>query len=296
MMDNDTVSRGYSLLYQLEHSAISRKRRIRYFRRDYRRGGYVARNYLVPLISNRPLDILEVGASNGYFSQGVKYNFPTSRITYIDIVEDFAVYYKDHFDCTAVTGEFGADKFRKHKFDLVIARDLLEHVRDPYQFLKDASAVLREGGFIHFITPNGRENLWITNQLHIHQGRESLLRINHVHYFLPETLDRLLQSSGFEKRIYFKYGLKHHKRGIGHKKFTDFQQQELPDIDYSNKVELSSVLWKHDRQEVTKALLYNMGFLSRLYSIKRDRPWGRVGYYDPKGSEFLVVAQKVNST
>ena len=114
-MDVKIVSKGYSLFYQLEHSAISRKRRIGYFRRDYRRGGYVARKYIVPLLTGKVLDILEIGASNGYFSQGIKYYFPESSITYIDIVQDFAVYYKEHFDCRAVTGEFSAALFPQQK-------------------------------------------------------------------------------------------------------------------------------------------------------------------------------------
>jgi 2-polyprenyl-3-methyl-5-hydroxy-6-metoxy-1,4-benzoquinol methylase len=295
MPDADTFSRGYSLYYQLSQPGFTRKRIIRDFCRAYRRGGYFAEKHLQQLIPRKSLDILEVGAGNGYFAQGIKRVFQNSRITYIDIVKDLAKYYKDHFDCNTIISEFRAAFFPEKKFDLIIARDLLEHLRDPYQFLQDANFVLKDGGYIYFITPNGRENLWLCNQLLIHEGREYLVIINHVHYFLPEVLDRLLSNTGFEKKIYFKWGLKGHKQGIGHREFIDFPQQELPVLKENVPVQLISVLWKHKQREVTGSLLHGLGKISRIYSSYRDRPKGRTDFYDYKGHEFFVVAQKVKS-
>lgn len=292
MPDASIFSKGYGLYYQHKQQNFTRKQILQRFQRDYRRGGYFARTYLRKYIPNKPLDILEVGAGNGYFSQGVKYTFPGSAITYIDIVEDLCKYYKMHFECSTIAGEFSAALFPQKKYDIVIARDLIEHLTDPHQFMLDVNAVLKPGGLFYFITPNGRENLWMTNQRFIHGKNESLIMINHVHYFLAGVLDRLLEKTGFEKLLGFKWGLKGYKKGLGHRQFTKFPKQKMPSMDSHAPVRLSSDLWKHDPSDITSSRLHGLGVISRLYSSIRDIPYGRCDFYEDKGRQFFVLAQK----
>jgi 2-polyprenyl-3-methyl-5-hydroxy-6-metoxy-1,4-benzoquinol methylase len=46
------------------------------------------------------------------------------------------------------------------KFDLIIARDILEHVIDISMVIKNVKQYLKEDGIFHFITPNGHEDVW----------------------------------------------------------------------------------------------------------------------------------------
>ncbi len=288
----EIFSKGYSLFYQHQQSNFTKKRILRSFGRAFRRGTFFARHYLKQFFRDHPMEILEVGAGSGYFAQGIRKVFPKANITYIDIVDDLALYYKMHFTCSAITGEFRASQFQKKKFDLVIARDLLEHLRDPHQFMLDVNAVLKPDGLFYFITPNGRENLWLINQAHIHGKKESLLFINHVHYFLAQVLDRLLSSAGFKITMGFKCGLKGHKKGLGHKTFNNLTEQKPPYIDSTIPIQLSSKLWRHDPKKITGSMLHGGGVVSRLYSSFRDKPTGRCNFYDEKGHEFFVLAEK----
>lgn len=261
--------------------------------RAYRRGGYFARKYMSNLFSSKKaLNMLEIGAGSGYFSQGVKYFFPHASVHYNDIVEGKVKQYKKQFECEAEAGEFSKDLFSGKQFDLIIARDLIEHLRNPMVFLKDVSERLSDGGYFFFITPNGRENLWESNQRYLAGAEPQLIHQNHYQFYLPETLDRMLNSVGLEKKIYFKWGLRRHKKGLGHKPMTRFAQ--IPEFDrnvLSGNKTLSEAS-VHDGQTAVTAQRPLGDVVSRLYSNIVERPRQKVDYYDYKGHEFFVLAQR----
>lgn len=289
---SDIIAEGCSLLYQLQQSSESPKKILRGFSRSYRRGIRFARKYLKPILSPTPLAILEVGAGDGYFSEGVSKVYPGSKVTYVDVVEDLGKYYQAHFDCETYTGEFNAKVVPENSLDLIIIRDLLEHLKDPVEFLKDAYKSLKPGGLIFFITPNGREDIWPCFQRYKHTGEEYVIFLNHFYYYLPETLDRLLADTGFSKLRAFKFGLKHHRQGLGHKEIEEFPPQEIPEEPDHIEIKVSSEYWKHNPQEAKSGFLHNGGPLSKLYSALSDREKEIVDYYDPRGHEFFVLAQK----
>ncbi len=292
--DSATTVRGCEINYCLKNISDNKKRVLKGHKRGYRRGGYFARNYMPKLFQpGQALNILEIGAGIGYFSQGIKYHYPDSNIHYVDIVEELVSFYKDFFDCEAEAGEFSESMFAGKKFDLIIARDLIEHLRDPLTFFKDVNKKLKDGGYFFFITPNGRENIWEVNQRYLKTGEESLILQNHYHYYLPESLDGFLRESGFEKAIAFKYGLKYHRRGFGHKEMESFTSYELPDTSLKFDKDISTDYLQHDKNEVLNSICSGNGFISRLYSSITDSPKQICDYYDFKGHVFFVIAKKI---
>lgn len=291
---SEIVAEGCKRLYRLEQPNEKRTQLIRGFSKSFRRGARFARKHLKSQIkSDSPLRILEVGAGDGYFSQGIKQEFPKSDILLMDIVPDLTQYYESQFGCKTKTGEFNAKLFAEtEKFDLIIFRDLLEHVRNPFEFLNHCTKVLANQGKILFITPNGKEDFWLINQNWIHGKQPTLLMLNHFHYFLPETLDAMLKSNGFVPRVAFKWGLKQYRKGLGWKQFTNCTPFTLPQL--SERKDHSSIteIWKHKFNEVSSAPLNNLGLVSTIYSYLVDREPQKVHYFSPKGHEFFVFAEK----
>jgi 2-polyprenyl-3-methyl-5-hydroxy-6-metoxy-1,4-benzoquinol methylase len=270
-----------------------RSRLIRGFAKSLRRGARFARKYLADeRKTNRPLRILEVGAGDGYFSAGIKAEIPAAEIFLIDIVEDLVRFYQRHHECEPILGEFNSTQFAPETFDLLIFRDLLEHVRNPLQFLLDANRVLTPGGRVFFITPNGKEDFWIINQRFTKNQGRSLLLLNHFHYFLPGTLAEMLSRSGFSVIHGFKFGLKPHRRGLGWKDFANFEKEIVPVLPQNGDVPPIDEIWQHDRSEVRGRALSNLRLLSRLYSALVDTESERTGFSDDRGHEFFVIAQK----
>ena len=50
-------------------------------------------------------------------------------------------------------------RFPDGVFDVVIQKDLLEHVADPRSHLEETRRLLRPGGWLRLVTPNGEANL-----------------------------------------------------------------------------------------------------------------------------------------
>ena len=82
----------------------------------------------------------------------------------------------------------------ERRFDAVVMLDLLEHIIDPARFLDTVHARLRPGGRVFIMTPNIRSLLAIVS------GRRwvSFKIPEHVYYYSPRSLRRLLGNSAFE--------------------------------------------------------------------------------------------------
>jgi len=104
------------------------------------------------------------------------------------------------------------------KFDLVIARDIIEHVTDISKVLSNVNRYLTPNGYFHFITPNGHEDVWKHYLTSILTNSVSELLINHVNYYDGKGLKKILIQKGFSPVDYYTYKLKTTLRGRGWKK------------------------------------------------------------------------------
>ena len=140
----------------------------------------------------RPGRLLEVGAGLGYLLNAA------SRRGWTGVgleVSEFASGYARR--------EFGLDVRRQTleeaalgdgAFDAVVARDVLEHTRDPRAFLLAARRVLRTGGLLALSAPNFAS-------LNARLGGLAWRHLRppqHLFHFTPEALGRLLRECGFE--------------------------------------------------------------------------------------------------
>jgi ubiquinone/menaquinone biosynthesis C-methylase UbiE len=187
--------------------------------RNYRRGIVFAR--LLQKKGYHPETILEFGPGSGYFSAGIRFIFPECKITVVDIVDDVLklnqeVHGYDVFSGSPEDIHF----FEDQNFDLIIARDILEHVTDIGKVISNIHDLLDPNGLFHFITPNGREDVWGHYLNWEFSRKPSELLINHVNYFDGAGLLKCLTDSGFTKIDYYTYQIKYTLRGKGwrHKK------------------------------------------------------------------------------
>lgn len=87
-----------------------------------------------------------------------------------------------------------ADVVGDRRFDTVLAGEIVEHLEDPYRFLRGCRSVLRPGGRLILSTPN---------PLHLPVLACELLGVRrffyteeHLHYLLPRWVERMLAVSG----------------------------------------------------------------------------------------------------
>jgi 2-polyprenyl-3-methyl-5-hydroxy-6-metoxy-1,4-benzoquinol methylase len=85
-------------------------------------------------------------------------------------------------------------------FDLVVCNDVIEHLKDPEDFLATIRECMTPGGYIIASIPNMRhwEVLWeLLIKKDWRYGRSGILDRTHLRFFTEKSIRRLFETSGF---------------------------------------------------------------------------------------------------
>jgi SAM-dependent methyltransferase len=91
------------------------------------------------------------------------------------------------------------------RFDTIICGELIEHLETPYDFLRDLSRLLNEDGRLILSTPNPLGFPVFLCELF--QLRSFFYTREHLYYFLPRWMRRLLELSGYRLQCMRSVGL-----------------------------------------------------------------------------------------
>jgi len=217
MLTDDETSRGCFAYYIEELLRTGHEEMAKNCVRNFRRG--VLFGFSLKKKNILPGQVLELGPGSGYFSAGLQFVFPQCLVTVMDVNPEVLRSNREHHQYKTIQGL--PDNFIEEyqgKFDLVIARDIIEHVTNISTVLTNINLYLKPGGHLHFITPNGHEDVWKHYLTAILKGQPSLLLINHVNYYDGKGLRDLLYMKGFTPVDYYTYTIKTTLRGSGWKK------------------------------------------------------------------------------
>lgn len=89
-------------------------------------------------------------------------------------------------------GEISLLSDRRESYDLCVACDVIEHVRQPAVFLQTVRGLLRPGGRVFLVTPDLSS---LTARLM--RSRWLEFKAEHLYYYTPRTLRRQLAQAGF---------------------------------------------------------------------------------------------------
>jgi Methylase involved in ubiquinone/menaquinone biosynthesis len=244
-----------------------------------------------------PQRILEIGPGNGYFSRGVKFVFPEARITVLDIVDSLLEYNQKVHGFTTLKGtpENLNPEIQADKFNLIIARDVLEHVSDIGKVITNIYGLLENGGLFNFVTPNGLEDAWQYYLCWKLNGKPAQALLNHVNFFDPMTLKGYIKETGFEIQSYYIYTLKNFFRGKGWwvraKHIAEISTKKS--AKESIKIKCDSHETGFQQYDFIKSPLMSLGWLTQLY-CRYKHPIGiKVPSGLKIGHEIFCIAQKI---
>lgn len=155
--------------------------------------GRLIESYLAPVLPAGSA-ILDVGCGGGAFLQAAR--VAGYEVRGIDVSEDAAQLCRERGH-NAEAADF-LSYGEPSSVGAITMWDVLEHLRNPVDFLKRAATLLAPGGVLLAKVPTyGRLSIRIAD--HFPRGRGALLGApDHIQYYNPGSLSALLERSGLE--------------------------------------------------------------------------------------------------
>ena len=181
--------------------------------------GEIERNYFTPILNHvlrsiEPKKICDIGCGNGIFSAGIKKKI-NCNLTGIDANEYALSKAKDlGFDKLIQISDFNHDSIpvKTESIDLVICKDVLEHLVDPLHLTKEIARLLKPNGMALIHVPNhfpvwGRLKFLFTNNIDTFNYFPDSERFNfpHIRFFTTSSINKLLNESGLESKENLSY-------------------------------------------------------------------------------------------
>jgi GT2 family glycosyltransferase/spore maturation protein CgeB/tetratricopeptide (TPR) repeat protein/SAM-dependent methyltransferase len=144
-------------------------------------------------------DVLDVGCAAGLLGQALKRRQPT-RVVGIERNPRAAGAARSRLDEVLVSdAEDEAVQFPNMTFDVVVCGDILEHLREPLNFLRRVRSWLRPTGQLVASIPNVRHHSVVRSLLAGDWTYESagLLDRTHLRFFTRREIEKLLFRAGF---------------------------------------------------------------------------------------------------
>lgn len=164
---------------------------------------------MLELISNKPKKILDIGCGDGWVGKKLKDKYKAD-VHGVDIAPKAL---KNAKNKGLKTKKFDLAKskwpYKDDYFDLIIAGDIIEHVYDTENFVKECRRILRKGGELIISTPNinsyqnrllvlfGKMPLWIDFAPNI-SPYKLYKTSGHVRVFNKKSLRKLVEAYGFK--------------------------------------------------------------------------------------------------
>jgi 2-polyprenyl-3-methyl-5-hydroxy-6-metoxy-1,4-benzoquinol methylase len=140
-------------------------------------------------------DHLDVGCALGFMLQEAKASgwHPVG----VETSEFAAQYAADHTGCSVRAGTLQQAAFPSESFDVVTLMDVIEHVPEPQDLIGEIYRILRTGGVLFIVTPNFASIFVRLYGLKAY----GVWPDQHIVYFQPATMKKLLREIGFERII-----------------------------------------------------------------------------------------------
>jgi 2-polyprenyl-3-methyl-5-hydroxy-6-metoxy-1,4-benzoquinol methylase len=218
--------------------------------------------------------LLEIGCALGFLLHAFE-KYTSWRVRGLD-VSPFAAYFAGKmYGVPVACGTLEETRFPDGHFDFIIQKDLLEHVTHPREHMLESNRILKPGGYLWLITPNGEANIrpLLRAARKIRDAGADALPLlgqGHLSFFSKNHLVRLFSETGFDcismRNISIRRGL----QALG---FLPGRKRSSGTIPREN-VSLTAPSAETGIDEDRFQKLYERlaGEISRRYSSFRSRP------------------------
>jgi 2-polyprenyl-3-methyl-5-hydroxy-6-metoxy-1,4-benzoquinol methylase len=137
--------------------------------------------------------LLEVGASSGQFLWHIKDSI--AEVNAIELDRECRLFLEKQLNINADDEYLECSRFAGRIYDLVCAFQVMEHVKDPVQFLETLAEATESNGTIVLEVPNLHDPL--LSVWDVPAYRKFYYHSAHLHYFSERSLRKVAQAVGF---------------------------------------------------------------------------------------------------
>lgn len=158
---------------------------------------------LFELIDSKPQRICEIGCADGSnltaVSKYLGYAIDKKNLYGVDIVADDSCQNYQNFQFTHQTAEEFVDTFQGELFDLIILSDVVEHLYNPWLFMKKLKRLISIHGRLLISVPNIQNLQYVNGTVsgNFNYANTGLFDVTHIRFFSLETLTQLLEVNGY---------------------------------------------------------------------------------------------------
>lgn len=213
--------------------------------------GYGRNDYLSPITIKRYHEILDtfepykktgnlidVGCGIGYFAEVAK---ERGWKVYGTEYTDEAMEICRNKDLIMHQGKLDPSNYPDGHFDVATSFEVIEHINNPIEEIENFKKILRKGGVAYITTPNFNS----LSRLLSGPNWTVIGYPEHLSYYTPKTLNRLLSKGGFRKSKVETTGFSITKHKISQKKITDAKYIEANSDDEKLRGKMETIwYWK----------------------------------------------------
>lgn len=153
------------------------------------------------MMHRRSGKLLDIGSAFGYLMEVAKsYGFDAYGVELSSFSSSIA---KKKFGSKVFEGKLKDANFPEAHFDVITMFDLIEHIPQPVEFMREVKRIIKPGGFVGITTPDTSS---LSYKL-LGKGGWFHWKFEHLGYFNRKSIEGLAQCTGFtlvEKKRAFK--------------------------------------------------------------------------------------------
>lgn len=219
-------------------------------------------------VAGRPQAVVDLGCSTGYLLEDLRERYPETALIGVDLVA--AGLSKAHSfvpSALLVRADVTELPLRDGSVDVVVSANLLEHVPDDEQALREITRVLRPGGVAALIVPGGRSTYDYYDRFLGHERR----------YARGELAAKCRAAglvtfhNGFIGSLLFPpfWAVKQRNRLMhGHLQGEDLANRVSGDIARTHSSAVGELLWRAETQLAARGVRLPFGIRSFVLAIR----------------------------
>ncbi len=146
------------------------------------------------LAQTKPGQLLDIGCGGGVFIHTFLENYPDWSANGVEPTPSFAELAGRRLGATVISGNYKSGLFPDTRFDLITINQVLEHVLDPVDFLRDVRRDIAPGGYVYIEVPD------VEDFSHLSPDHDRF-RMQHLWVFSKASLANVCQHAGY--RVHF---------------------------------------------------------------------------------------------